>query len=405
MRLHHLLLAVAAAGTLAACQDAPPPQAAALPQITAAEPLVRDIIDWDEFVGRFEAAARVEVRPRVSGYIIEALFEEGQFVEQGQPLFTIDARPFEARRDEARGRAAAADARVENARTELERATGLVEIGAVSTEELEGLEAAVRTAEAERTAARAAVRAFELDVEFTKVLAPLSGRVSYRRVDPGNAVRADETVLTTVMSVDPIHFVFQGSEALYLKYKRAQIDGLRVARIRLQDEREHRWKGELDFLDNTLDTGSGTIRGRAVVPNTEGFLTPGMFGHMLLQASGEYSGVLLPDSAIATRGADRIVYVVDDAGRVSARAIELGGLHEGLRVIRSGVAATDRVVVNGQQRVQPGQDVDVVLAKLEAPGPDGAPVAIVPLDTSRDVVADAPESDRAADDITAAVAH
>src|SRR5690606_37126691 len=174
------------------------------------------------------------------------------------------------------------------------------------------------------------------------------------------------------------HFVFQGSEALYLKYKRAQLDGRRIARIRLQDERDYRWVGELDFLDNSIDTGSGTIRGRAVVPNADGFLTPGMFGHMLLQASTEYSGVLLPDSAIATRGADRIVYVVDAEGVVSARSIELGGLHEGLRVIRSGVEAGDRVVVDGQLRVRPGQNVDVVHARLEAPGPDGAPVAIVP---------------------------
>lgn len=377
MRILRLLPALAAS-LLCACDGAPPPPAPARPQVTAAEPLVRTIIDWDEFVGRFEPAERVEVRPRVSGYIVEAHFEEGQRVERGQPLFTIDPRPFEARRDEMRGRAAAAGARVENARTELERARGLVDIGAVSTEELEGLEAALRTAEAELTAARASVRAAELDVEFTKVLAPISGRVSYRRVDPGNAVRADETVLTTIVSIDPIHFVFQGSEALYLKYKRAQLDGRRIARIRLQDERDYRWVGELDFLDNSIDTGSGTIRGRAVVPNADGFLTPGMFGHMLLQASTEYSGVLLPDSAIATRGADRIVYVVDAEGVVSARSIELGGLHEGLRVIRSGVEAGDRVVVDGQLRVRPGQNVDVVHARLEAPGPDGAPVAIVP---------------------------
>ncbi len=387
MRFLRFLPALAAAGVLCGCDEAPPAQAVMVPQVTAAEPLVRTIVDWDEFVGRFEPVEHVEVRPRVSGYLVEAHFEEGQRVERGQLLFTIDPRPFEARRDEARGRAAAASARVENARTELERARGLVDIGAVSKEEIEALEAAVRTAEAELTAARAAVRAAELDVEFTKVVAPISGRVSYRRVDPGNAVRADETVLTTVVSIDPIHFVFQGSEALYLKYKRAEIEGRRVARIRLQDERDYRWVGELDFLDNSLDTGSGTIRGRAVVPNPDGFLTPGMFGHMLLQASREYSGVLLPDSAIATRGADRIVYVVDDDGLVSARKIELGGLHDGLRVIRSGLAARDRVVVDGQQRVRPGQSVAVVLARLEAPGPDGAPVAIVPVGVEPEVTA------------------
>src|SRR5690606_31167604 len=225
MRFLRFLPALAAAGVLCGCDEAPPAQAVMVPQVTAAEPLVRTIVDWDEFVGRFEPVEHVEVRPRVSGYLVEAHFEEGQRVERGQLLFTIDPRPFEARRDEARGRAAAASARVENARTELERARGLVDIGAVSKEEIEALEAAVRTAEAELTAARAAVRAAELDVEFTKVVAPIAGRVSYRRVDRGNAVRADETVLTTIVSIDPIHFVFQGSEALYLKYKRAQIEG------------------------------------------------------------------------------------------------------------------------------------------------------------------------------------
>jgi len=387
MRFLRFLPALAAAGVLCGCDEAPPAQAVMVPQVTAAEPLVRTIVDWDEFVGRFEPVEHVEVRPRVSGYIVEAHFEEGQLVDQGQLLFTIDPRPFEARRDEARGRAAAASARLENARTELERARGLVDIGAVSKEELEALEAAVRTAEAEVTAARAAVRAAELDVEFTKVVAPISGRVSYRRVDPGNAVKADDTVLTTIVSVDPIHFVFQGSEALYLKYKRAEIEGRRVARIRLQDERDYRWVGELDFLDNSIDTGSGTIRGRATVPNPDGFLTPGMFGHMLLQGSPEYSGVLLPDSAIATRGADRIVYVVDEDGVVSARTVELGGLYEGLRVIRSGLSGSDRVVVDGQQRVRPGQNVAVTLARLQAPGPDGAPVAIVPVSAEPEVTA------------------
>ncbi|MFS8607868.1 MAG: efflux RND transporter periplasmic adaptor subunit, partial [Gammaproteobacteria bacterium] len=231
------------------------------------------------------------------------------------------------------------------------------------------------------------VRARALDLEFTRVVAPIAGRASYRRVDRGNAVKADDTVLTTIVSVDPIHFVFQGAESLYLKYKRAEIGEKRMARIRLQDEDDYRWVGELDFLDNSIDPGSGTIRGRAVVPNPDGFLTPGMFGHMLLQASPEYPGVLLPDTAIATRGADRIVYVVDADGKVSARVVELGPLHEGLRVIRSGIASGDRVVVDGQQRVRPGATVDAVLARLEAPGPDGAPVAIVPVTHETSVAA------------------
>ncbi len=390
MRVFVLLAAVAAAGALAGCRDAPTAAAAGalpLPQVTVAEPIVRPIVDWDGYIGQFQAVERVEVRPRVSGYLVDVHFDEGQLVEKGQLLFTIDPRPFEAELDQSRGREAAAVARLENARAELERARGLVDIRAVSREEVEALEAAVRTAEAELAAARAAVRAHELDLEFTRVVAPIAGRVSYRRVDRGNAVRADDTVLTTVVSVDPIHFVFQGAESLYLKYKRTELDERRAARIRLQDEDDYHWIGELDFLDNSIDPSSGTIRGRAVVPNPDGFLTPGMFGHMQLQASPEYLGVLLPDSAIATRGADRLVYVVDADGKVSARTVELGALNAGLRVIRSGIAAGDRVVVDGQQRVRPGASVDAVLARLEAPGPDGSPVAIVPIAQEASVAA------------------
>lgn len=385
MRTFASAAALLAATVLSGCGETPPAAAggaAPLPQVTVAEPLVRTITDWDGYIGQFEAVERVDVRPRVSGYLVDVHFDEGQLVEQGQLLFTIDARPFEAALDEARGRQAAASARLENARTELERARGLVDIRAVSREEVEALEAAVRTAEAELAATGASVRAAELNLEFTRVVAPVSGRASYRRVDRGNAVNADDTVLTTVVSVDPMHFVFQGAESLYIKYKRAQLaEQQRVARIRLQDERDYLWVGELDFMDNSIDRASGTIRGRAVVPNPDGFLTPGMFGHMRLQASPEYTGVLLPDTAIATRGADRIVYVVDDAGRVSSRTIELGALNEGLRVVSSGLAAGDRVVVDGLQRVRPGQSVDAVLARLEAPGPDGSPVAIVPVET------------------------
>jgi len=162
--------------------------------------------------------------------------------------------------------------------------------------------------------------------------------------------------------------VFQGSEALYLKYRRAGDNGGRPVQIRLQDEPAHRWTGTLDFVDNAIDPGTGTIRGRAIVQNPDRFLTPGMFGHLLLQASDEYDGLLLPDSAIATRGADRIVFVVDDAGVVGVREVELGPLDRGLRVIRSGLSADDRVVIDGQQRARPGQRVEPREGRIEAPG-------------------------------------
>lgn len=361
---------VFATALLAGCESSAPPPAAALPMVTVAQPLAQPTIDWDDYVGQFEAVERVDVRPRVSGYLREIHFTDGALVTQGDLLFTIDARPFQAALDESRGREVAARAQLENARTELERARSLLEIRAVSKEEFEALEAAVRTAEAGVTAARAAARASELDVEFTRVVAPIDGRVSYRRVDRGNAVVADDTVLTTIVSVDPMYFVFQGSEALYLKYRRAGANDSRPVRIRLQDEPVHRWEGQLDFIDNAIDASTGTIRGRAVVANPDGFLTPGMFGHMQLQASEAYTGLLLPDSAVATRGADRVVYVVDADGMVAAKTIELGPLAGGLRVIRSGIDVGDRVVIDGQQRARPGQRVEAHVASIEAPATD-----------------------------------
>lgn len=356
---------------LTACGEPPVVSGApALPQVTAAKPLVKPIMDWDNFVGQFEAVENVAIRPRVTGYLIEASFEDGQMVEAGDLLFTIDSRPFDAALSEAQSRVTGAESRLENARTELERARGLVDVQAISQEEFDSLNAAMLTASSELEAARAATRAAELDVDFTTIVAPISGRASYRRVDVGNAVIADETVLTTIVSQDPIHFTFQGSESLYLKYKRSNRNisssGTPV-RIRLQDEDSYRWHGTLDFLDNTIDPASGTIRGRAVLANPDGFLTPGMFGHMQLQASAEYEGMLLPDTAIATRGAQRIVYVVDAEGVVSTREIEPGPLNDGLRVIRSGITPDDLVIIDGLQRARPGLQVEAATTEISDP--------------------------------------
>lgn len=355
---------------LASCGEAPVASAPPLPQVTVSPPLIKPILDWDNFVGQFEAVENVEIRPRVTGYLVEVHFTDGQMVEAGDPLFRIDSRPFDAALDAARSRVTGAESRLENTRSELERARGLVNIQAVSQEEFDALNATMLTATSELATARADMVAAELDVGFTTITAPISGRASYRRVDVGNAVKADETVLTTIVSLDPIHFSFQGSEALYLKYKRSNsaisASGTPV-RIRLQDESDYAWEGQLDFLDNAIDTASGTIRGRAVLANGEGFLVPGMFGHMQLQASPEYQGMLLPDTAIATRGAQRIVYVVDSAGLVSAKQVELGPINGGLRVIRSGLLADDLVIIDGLQRARPGSNVDFARGAITDP--------------------------------------
>ncbi len=354
---------------LASCSEPPQAQAPAAPQVTVARPLVKTITDWDSYVGQFEAIEHVEIKPRVSGYLVEAAVSDGALVNSGDLLFRIDARPFEAALAEARGRLRSVETRLANTRSELERARGLLDIQAVSQEEFDALDAAAKSAEADLASAQAAVRSAELNVEFTRITAPVSGKVSYRRVDVGNTVKADETVLTTVVSVDPMHFSFQGSEAAYLRYLRQNPQGLQGApvRIRLQDEDAPARSGSIDFFDNAVSTGSGTIRGRAVVANPDGLLVPGMYGQLELQANAAYEGVLLPDTAISTRGAQRLAMVVSDDGIVQARVIELGPLNEGLRVIRSGLDGSERVIVNGLQRAFPGAPVDATETTIADP--------------------------------------
>lgn len=363
-------LMVVSALILAGCgskEEAAAPQA---PKVTVATPLVKQIVDWDDYVGRFEAVQTVEIRPRVSGYLMKVHFDDGQAVKKGEVLFTIDQRPFTAKRDEARGQLEQVEATLANLKTQLARQQKLLAIKAVSKEEFETLQSQVKAAQAQLTGAQAAVRAAELDVDFTEVKAPVDGRVSYRRVDIGNAVTADNTVLTTVTTVDPIRFVFEGSEALYLKYKRGKaVSGAAETpvRIRLQDESSYDWKGHLDFMDTMINNGTGTIRGYAVVENPNGFLVPGMFGHMQLQGSAPYDGIMIPDTAVATQAGERVVYVVDDKNVVSVKPVQLGPLNEGLRVIRSGLGPKDRVIINGQQRAFPGQTVDPAVSSIETP--------------------------------------
>ena len=349
-----LLLAALAACSGAEGQQGPPPP----PAVTVAAPLVHEVVDWDDYVGRFEAIQSVEVKPRVSGYLQGVHFRDGEYVRAGQLLFTIDPRPAQAQLDQARAQLARAQATLANARTELARSRTLAASQAASTEEVESRQAAVRAGEAEVAAARAALRAQSLNLGFTRILAPISGRISQRQVDPGNAVTADQTVLTTIVSTDPLHFAFDGSEALLLRYQRQ--NGGRVGspvRIRLQDEATYARPGRLDFVDNAIDPAAGTIQARAVVPNPDGFLRPGMMGRLRLSATPPYRAMLVPDSAVVTDGVRRLVHVVDREGNVTGRPVVLGPLVGSLRVIRSGVSPSDQVVIDGVQRILPGQKV------------------------------------------------
>jgi multidrug efflux system membrane fusion protein len=340
-----------------------------LPTVTVSQPIQRSIVEWDDYVGRFEASQAVEIRPRVSGALTGIHFKDGQIVRKGQLLFTIDARPFAASLAEARARAASAATALSLAHADLARANRLI-------------------AEA---AARAQVQARRLDVEFTQVRAPITGRVSDRRVDIGNLVSGDAaasaTVPTTVNALDPIYFSFDGSEALYLKQRRQQ-DGSDRVEIRLQDESGYRWKGKVDFTDNTLDNGSGTIRGRAVVDNANYFLTPGMFGNMRLAAGGARQALLIPDAAVVSDQARKVVYVVTGKdGSVEARPVEAGPLINGLRVIRSGLKPKDRVVISGMQFAATAPKVQTIVGRIEAIATAAAPAVSAPISSQATLAA------------------
>jgi RND family efflux transporter MFP subunit len=360
--------AVLMATVLYGCSQRSEAQAPPPPAVTVAVPLVRAVQDWDEFTGRFEATQSVEVRARVGGYISGVHFRDGDYVRRGQLLFTLDPRPAQAALASARAQLSQAQAQISLAQSELTRSETLLESQAVSQAEVDTRRSNLMTARAAIAAANANVRARQLDLEFTRVTAPISGRVSDRRVDPGNLVAGGSSaadVLTTVVSSAPIHFVFDGSEAVLLKYQRQARRGAAPIQVRLQDESDFTRSGTLDFTDNAVDTASGVIRLRALIPNADGFLKPGMFGQARLAGAGTYNAMLVPDASIATDQARRIVYVVARDGSVAPRPVQLGPLVDGLRVVRSGLAPTDRVIINGVQRIQaPGMKVQAKLGQI-----------------------------------------
>jgi RND family efflux transporter MFP subunit len=355
------VLALAAAVTLWN-SDPSPAAAPPLPSVTVAAPLQREVNLWDDYVGRFEASRSVEVRPRVSGQIVGIHFRDGQIVQKGQLLFTVDPRPFTAALAEARAGVATASSELSLAQTNLGRARRLLEADAVSQANVDQLTAQVQTARAALAAAQARVQQRALDVEFTRIRAPISGRISDRKIDAGNLVSTGVdggTLLTTINALDPIYFTFDVPESLYLKDSRQRSAGAQgdVAQIRLQDEATYSRTGRLDFTDNGISQNSGTIRARAVVPNPDYFLTPGMFGNMRLADGGTAPALLIPDAAVRTDQARKIVLTVSKDGTVAAKPVETGPLVGSLRVIRSGLTTADRVVVQGVQFAMPGSKV------------------------------------------------
>lgn len=391
-----LVAAVAVLLGLAGCSGSKAPPAPPPAQVTVAAPLQRQVVDWDEYVGRFEAIQDVNLRARVSGTIDRVLFTDGQNVRKGQPLFVIDQRPYRAALMQAQAQAAKASAALANANTELARAKKLLDVQAISQEEYEQKLASQRSAAADVAAARAAVSDAQLNLGFTVVRSPIAGRVSDRKASKGNYVAAGQTELTRVVSVDPIWFSFDGAESFYLKYMRQAQQGQRGSSrntpnpvdIQLADESGYNWHGRMDFVDNAIDPGSGTIRAHAVVSNPNGFLTPGMFGRARLLGSGSYQAMLIPDEAILTDQTRKLVYVLGKDNKVEPRPIETGPPVEGLRVVKSGIKPTDLVVINGITRLQPGQPVKPNKTVLKPRAADTSPLS-VPLSAPPAAEADA----------------
>ena len=377
-RLSSILIVLA--GLLAGCGEKPAPQAgAAAPPVTVAQPVKRTVTDWDEFTGRFDAIEEVQVRARVGGFVTNVEFKDGDMVHAGDLLYIIDPRPFEAVAEQADGQLSDARAKVELAKRDLDRGLALVQTSAVSEQLVDQRRQALQAAHAAVTQAEGALKAAQLNIEFTHVIAPIGGRVSRHLVSVGNLVQGSEggsTLLTSIVSLDPIYIYFDMDEATYLKYNRLWFEGKRPSsrdnpnpvQVALTGETKPSHDGKVDFLDNRLDVSTGTLRGRAVIPNKDLSILPGQFGRVRLIASAPYDALLIPDNAIATDQSRKIVFVVKEDNTAEARPVILGPLDEGLRVIREGLKADDRVVVDGLQRVRVGAKVSPHPAK---PAPAG----------------------------------
>lgn len=347
--------------------------------VPAAHPLVQKISDWDEYTGRFQAMERVEVRSRVGGYVQSINFKDGQTVKKGDVLLMIDKRPFEIAYKAAEAEHAQSQAEYDQAVSDFNRSKSLRESHAVSEEEFEQRQQKMLSAEARRKAALAAIDQAILNLQFAEVTAPIDGRVSRNYVDAGNLVSggsADATLLTTIVSLDPIYFYFETSESELLKYTRMNQAGTREESrtkanpifVQLMDEKDFPHKGAMDFLDNEIAQDTGTIQGRAIFDNADHTIQPGMFGRARLLGSGEYEAVMVPDAIIGSDQTRKFVYVVDAQGKVAMRPVELGPLYQKTyRVIRQGLTAADVVVTGNIQKVRDGSEVNPLIAELPAP--------------------------------------
>jgi RND family efflux transporter MFP subunit len=368
VRLAALLAACVLAGCGEGRQQA---KTEAPPSVTVARPVQRTVVDQDEYVGRFVAVDSVEVRSRVSGYLSAIHFTDGQMVKKGDLLFTIDRRPFQIVLEQMRANLAQARANLAFAEADLTRGEALLHNKTITEQLYDQRVQAKNVAEAAVASQEAMVHSAELDLDqYSELRSPIDGRIGDRRVSVGNLVTGgtsgNTTLLATIVSVDPIRFEFTFDEASYLRYQRfalnnknGGLDGGVAVSLKLIDETDFVHQGRMDFVDNVIDRSSGTIRGRAVFSNADGIFTPGMFGRIRVPGSPPYTALLIPDAAIGSEQARKYVLVVDDGGVVHQKYVTLGQLDGGLRVVKDGLTAADRVIVNGQMRAHPGGKVTV----------------------------------------------
>lgn len=359
-------------------QQIPPP-----PQVTVSKPLVREIVEWDEYTGRLDAIDSVEVRARVSGYLQSIHFKEGEIIKKGSLLFVIDPRPFQAALNRAVGERELAVARLKLAQDNLTRARKLLEARAISKEEFDTRASEVDQAKASVESAEAVVEEARLNLEFTEVKAPIRGRISREFVTEGNLINGGTggTLLTTIVSLDPIHVYFEADERSVLKYIRLSRSGSRPSSrevenpvyIALADEEGFPHKGKMDFVDNRMDPNTGTMTGRAIFPNPNLILTPGLFARVRLQGSAKYEAIQIPEEAVGTDQSQKYVLTVDDENIVKYKRVTLGPVVNGLRVVREGISNDDLVITKGIQRARPDSKVDPIIEQIKMEGSPNTP--------------------------------
>jgi len=369
---------------LAACGKGTDQAVAPPTEVDAAQVVLKPVREWDEFTGRVAATDSVEMRARVSGYIERIAFKEGDEVKAGALLFVIDPRPYRAAYDSAMAQLEGARAAATLAQALEQRAQILIAANAMSRDDFETRRSGLIQGNADVRAAEAAVATAKLNLGFTEVRSPIAGRVSRAMLTQGNLVQADQSVLTNVVSQDPVYVYFQSDEQTFLRYSELARKGERAnsdnpVRVGLADNPDYRYMGTVNFVNNQIDPATGTISLRAVVPNAERVFTPGLYARVQLQGSAEFKAILIDDKAILTDQDRKYVYVVGPQAKATRKDVTLGSLVDGLRVVQSGLDASDKVIVDGQSKIfMPGAPVKVnEVAMGSSPVPAGAPAAKV----------------------------